>query len=388
MSMGSAAVLDFDSDGDLDLVIPKFKWPPAAASVLAFRNDSNGNFTEDSGAVFSGEEIMMEHARHWAVADFNNDGRDDLFIADHGKEEDPLLGGQSLILIQNEHGQLINETAERIPLERAFTHHVSVGDIDVDGDIDIYLCNIWAPDEIGPTFYINDGNGFFKAESHRLPVVIANLQKKYTSSLFLDVNNDGFLDLVLGGHGGTYETEKFPSDSILLNDGNGYFSFDPEDSLPPRTGGPTAGTVAISAADFDQDGFVDLLMSTHVDYTDPNLQLLLNNGDGSFRDGSALIEQDWYAQYLEDGLHWIQWPMVIDYNLDGWPDIITVGSGLESILFENQGGSKFISKQVLPKKHDSYVIGISSEDFNDDDVIDLMLLYNGSTQVIYLGPID
>lgn len=391
---GSGIVIDFDSDGDLDLVVPQFLWPPAPSSVVAFKNYQLGKFIEASNSVFNAKATMTENGYDWVVADFNGDGREDLFIADSGPDESPFIGGQSQILIQNDEGQLINETFTRIPLERAFTHSVSGGDIDGDNDIDLFIGNIWGKDEVGPKIYINNGEGIFHPETNRIPYNIYKLQQKYTSSLFLDANGDGYLDLILGGHSGTYPSETFERDAILLNDGKGFFAFAAEETLPPRIGGPNAGTVAMNVADFNQDGFVDLIMSTHIDYSDPILQLLLNNGNGSFRDETSLIEQDWLPHYTwpwgESEHHWIVQPTVIDYNHDGWPDILAVGSGLESILFENKNGSLFLPKVVFPQfdSSGSVLMGIIPEDFNDDKITDLVLIYHGKTQMIYFGPFE
>ena len=126
----------------------------------------------------------------------------DLFIADHGSDEPPFPGAQSRILIQTPDGKMIDETNSRLPWQNAFTHGVTTGDIDGDRDVDIYMCNIYGQDRNGPRFYINDGNGYFRDDVTRIPSNLTQLQNKFTSGKLVDVDQDGDLDLALGGHPG------------------------------------------------------------------------------------------------------------------------------------------------------------------------------------------
>jgi hypothetical protein len=383
-------LMDFDSDGDLDLILNQFDWPPPQdpQPILAFRNDGTGTFINATNEVFAGAPVVSTTARHWAVKDFNGDGLLDLFIADHGQDHEPSPGGQSLIFIQNEAGQLIDETEERLPQQNAFTHNVAAGDIDGDGDVDIYMCNIWGATNIGPRFYLNDGEGFFQEDSTRIPSELTNLRKKYTASLLLDVDQDDDLDLVLGGHDSPGK-----ADLVLMNDGLGFFAYPPEPSLPPRLGGLGFETVAISTADFNRDGWSDLVMSTHLHYQfDPNLQLLINNGDGTFRDETYRIEQDW-PTYTKPGCvgetsGWLNWPFIVDSNNDDWPDILVqVDDCLTHLLFENIEGEKLVVVENL--NHFTVDDGtvpwaLVPGDVDGDGNMDVVLLYTSMTQQVYL----
>ncbi|MCZ6601760.1 MAG: VCBS repeat-containing protein [Planctomycetota bacterium] len=303
-------LIDLDDDNDLDLFAANFEWPPAASTVTAFRNDGNGNFTDDTNQIFAGQTIWTTHMRHWAVADFNKDGRDDVFIADHGLDIPPFPGIQNQIFIQNTSGQLIEESATRLPQASDFTHNVAVGDIEGDGDDDLYLANLPSP---GPRMLVNDGSGFFSIQNSRIPGGLGG----FMSSQFVDVDRDGDLDLVLGqiqGGGGTH-------DRILLNNGSGNFSTAAQSTLPPRPGGSQNGTVAVDSADYDGDGWQDLVFS-NVDnmYTNGSLQLLINNRDGTFRDESTAINKSWRTT------GWVVWAHAMDANGDGIPDIVGVAN--------------------------------------------------------------
>jgi len=338
-------LIDFDSDGDLDLLLNQFDWPPPqdALPVLAYRNDGMGNFIDVSKDVLLGPPSETFNATHSAVEDFNGDGLLDVFIPDGGQDHDPFPGGQSLILIQNDQGRLVNESKERLPQQKAFTHYIATGDIDNDGDIDIYMCNVGSATKIGGRFYINDREGYFQEDSSRIPSEITNLQKKYTASLLLDVDQDNDLDLVLGGH-----DRSGVKDIILNNDGLGYFLYPETPSLPPRLGGIEFDTVSMSSADFNHDGYPDLLMSTHRNYQyDPNIQLLYNNGDGTFKDETIRIHQDWIENQkpgctMSYGGGWLAFMYIVDANKDGWDDFIAQGAScLNSLLFTNNQGESF-----------------------------------------------
>ena len=131
--------IDFDSDGDLDFVARQFNPNFAAIPVLAFRNDGQGHYTNATAQVIVGNpQNESEDVSGPFVADFNGDGRMDLFWPDGGEDQPPFAGGQSRILIQSADGHLVDETVARLPQIKALTHSVTLGDIDGDGDTDIF----------------------------------------------------------------------------------------------------------------------------------------------------------------------------------------------------------------------------------------------------------
>lgn len=384
-------LIDFDTDGDLDLILNQFDWPPPQDSlpVLAFRNNGKGNFSDATVEVFGGTSLETTNARHWAVQDFNGDELEDLFIAESGIDHPPFGGGQSLLLIQNEEGQLIDETQTRIPQHPAFTHHVSAGDIDNDGDVDIYMCNIWGS-EYGPAIYLNDGSGYFIEDATRIPSIITNLEKVYLASILLDVDNDGDLDLFLGGAGTV-------QDAILINDGSGFFTHAPADSLPPRLGGSESQTVAVNSVDFNNDGWLDLVTSINVDYqSDITMQLFYNNGDGTYRDETSLINQDWVNDRkpgceMAYGSGWLIWLFIVDYNDDGWSDILVQGAScMLSLLFANDHGESFsIAENYNEVAREesfgtSYLWGLVPGDLDGDNDLDLVILTTSVGQLVVL----
>lgn len=373
-------VLDFDGDGDLDAVFVQLHNPPTIpetrSRLRAFRNDG-GTLVDATEAVLG--NVTMVHPRHGAVADFDGDGRQDLLVVGHGSDTPPFPGEQATLLLVRPGGRLVNETAARLPARTSFAHNVAVGDIDGDGDVDIYLSNVNGGDT-GPRFLVNDGRGFFTEATDRIPADIANRTRglNYTASALVDVDADGFPDLVLGT-GGPDEN------ALLFNDGRGRFRAVPGFSLPPKILGGRSTTVCIHDGDFNGDGAPDLLMGTTggserlldgrvIDgYSVPGLQLLLNRGDGTFHDASAGSGINFGANDA-----WVEWVRLADFDGDGRTDLLTNiatldYSGRIHRIFLNRGAGRFVEATdafQLPAPVGS--VGIYAADFDRDGRIDIL----------------
>jgi hypothetical protein len=374
-------LIDFDSDGDPDLLTFHIQWPSTVPEtrrrVRAFRNN-NGTFVDATDAVLG--TLTMVHPRDRFVADFNGDGRADIFIIGHGTDTPPFPGEQAKLLIQTPDGRLVDETATRLPQRHDFTHNLALGDIDGDGDLDAYLANInGAPTTGGPRFYLNNGSGVFTDAADRLPADIANRTNglNYTSALLLDLTGDGRADLVLGG------ADAAPQNEILINDGTGRFARNSRYTLPPKLFGPKASTVAITAADLNADGAPDLLLSTTggtilmpdgrtIDgYGIPGVQLLLNRGDGTFYEATAQLNLTFGSTDT-----WVEWIRVVDLNRDGRPDIVlqgapsSTGGAFSRTILLNRGGAVFVDASEAFSA--PTVTSLHPADVDRDGLIDLI----------------
>ncbi len=371
VSLSGPILFDYDSDGYVDIIILQhdaLTYPATPRRLGLLRNEGGTSFQDVTLTAM--DAIGMDHPRNWSIADFSGDGRADLAIADHGTDTGPLPGGQSRILVPSPEGKLLDETGTRFPIMNAFTHDITSADIDGDGDIDIYMSNVAGEQMIGPRLYINDGTGHFAEDANRLPPEIVDLTMKFTASRFLDVNRDGHPDLVLGGHAGPLPEEFYTHDAVLLNDGHGLFTFADKSCLPPRHGGPSWQTVSIAVADFDSDRLPDLIMGTHDDYQQPFLQLLLNNGDGTFHDFSGCIPQNWPR--AAPGASWIDTMDIADFDNDGWLDFLSKGAGvIPNTLYLGAGNGYFVDGSVcIPKKTQYAVQAVA--DFNNDGWTDMV----------------
>jgi hypothetical protein len=339
-------LLDFDGDGDLDAVYAQINYSQASGGtptrLRAFRNTA-GTFADVTDAVLG--TVTLIHPRHQLVADFNGDGRPDVLFAGHGYDYLPFPGEQSRLLVSTPDGRLVEDPVRLPSGNNKFTHNVAAADIDRDGDIDIYLCNVGVG-SLGPRLYLNDGRGFFTENTSRLPADLqAPGREPFIASHFVDVNRDGWPDLVLG-----------PLDrgqnELLMNDGTGRFVRDPRFTLPPKLLGPRAYTVNIESADFNGDGWPDLILSTDQWLTVPPdglrtnvaLQLLLNRGDGTFTDASAGAGIAFTPRE-----YWVEWMYPVDFSGDGRPDLVlhvSPASGRTTRLLENIGTSPVTFRDV------------------------------------------
>jgi len=193
------------------------------------------------------------------------------------------------------------------------------------------------------------------------------------SSRFADIDNDNDKDLILGALDGS----GIAKDLILLNNGSGVFT--PGLPLPNRYGSATWGTVSIVAKDFNNDGWVDLLMSTLQGYQTCQLQLLLNNQNGTFTDATANIPQNWPTTNT-----WVKWVEVGDFNSDGYIDIVcTSHFGTNPKLYFNNGHAVFEdASNLLTLPNTNGLASTRVGDFDNDGSLEIAFLDSGNKIII------
>jgi len=210
---------DFFQDGTLSFFKAQITYRPTnpisemTPSLLSFwRKNSDGEWIENSSDLLSeSDSTGCFHPRKALIADFNNDKKPDIWLACSGYDEIPFpRENQSLLLSQNSG---VYKTLE-IPNSNYYAHGAAAADINDDGWIDIL--------NVGDSafFYINNGDGTFSEDRTRIQK--ASLKgDNYITGELVDVNDDGFVDIVLGGGG---DTEAESPVKIIYNDGNGEFS--------------------------------------------------------------------------------------------------------------------------------------------------------------------
>ncbi len=183
-----------------------------------------------------------------------------------------------------------------------------------------------------------DGTGMFTAVAGRLPFPVEdNDYGAYTSSAFVDVNNDTFPDLILGDVGD--DLGGGPDSLVLLNNGSGYFSR-LDGAIPAKPFALSDIVLDIDSMDIDSDGYLDLIVVyTNEAYSGRYIQLLINNQDGTFHD-----ETDTRLPQSDNYDPWIIRLDVLDLNADGYEDIVAAPlGGKEPLFYLNNGNGIFNS---------------------------------------------
>ena len=208
----------------------------------------------------------------------------------------------------------------------------------------------------------DDGSGMGTddedATETRLPQSIID-QARYTSSYMLDIDQDGDDDIILGPADGIYSTNL-----LLINDGTGVFEIR-ANAFPSRYQEISGHTVNITSGDFDNDGRPDIIASTldarpATFFQSAQIHLYLNNGDGSFSDGTAQINDNLFPD------SWIEWIRVGDFNNDGNLDFVTTVAGGDSfdpandlwsggLIYLNDGSANFSRTTI--RMNDNGVLG-------------------------------
>jgi hypothetical protein len=331
--------LDMNHDGLEDLLVGSTRIPlqDVAMPLQVLLNNGQGGYTDGTAIVFDGPIPAMVSPRKTITADFNGDGRLDVYIADHGYDAEPFPGAPSKLLLSKPNGKYYDASAN-LNQRVAFTHSAAAADIDGSGRIAIYAGNIFGQARVGPELLLNDGSGRFTPVTGRIPAELTNIDnKRFTASEFIDVNSDRCPDLILGGDGAYNNTRS----EVLLNDCAGRFTPKPN-AIPAPT---IAGGIVVDmvATKIGPSGKPDLLLamtpSSPLFYEGRAIQVLINNGDGTFRDETAQR-----INLRQDTKNWIREIYLIDTNGDCFLDVVpqfSGGGGHEARIYVNDGMGRF-----------------------------------------------
>ena len=170
--------LDADHDGDLDLLIIR------PASNLLYRNNADGTFTEMAAGMGLG--LPVSRCTDAAFADFDEDGDLDMVMS---HEE-----GSNFLFSNDRHGRFTDLSSISGLGESGASQAVAVADYNNDGFNDL----LFVAGEKGKSgLYTNKGDGTFKQDPAPWLKAIVDLVPK--DAAFFDFDNDGFQDILIAG---------------------------------------------------------------------------------------------------------------------------------------------------------------------------------------------
>ncbi|MFA6468049.1 MAG: FG-GAP-like repeat-containing protein [Bacteroidota bacterium] len=245
---------DYDNDGYVDLYLAN---SAVNKANRLYKNNGDGTFTTiTTGSIVT--DAKTSRSVDWF--DYDNDGDLDIFVANEGGENNSLYrndGGGIFTSITT--GAVVNDGGN--------SFGSSVGDIDNDGDLDIFVAN---HENTAAFLYKNNGDGTF-AKVSADPVVTQNGYS--VGSAFGDLDNDGDLDLmVTNAFSGSVAAKNF----LYLNNGNGTFE-NVDTGIVANDPGWSYG---VAFGDYDRDGDLDIATGNCFG-ANQNNSLYRNEGNGN-----------------------------------------------------------------------------------------------------------
>jgi hypothetical protein len=288
--------------------LPRPVWLDESLSRLCLTGLPDGSGDEDIPCA-----LQTDAVGGGAVFDFSDDGRPDIIWTN------PLFG--SPVFLENQGGWRFRDVSEIIIGDADWrgAHGVAVGDIDNDGDGDIFFTRQGKDSSL---LLVNQGGGHFIEEAGPRGVAMEDGSPHFGgSAVFGDYDGDGWLDLHTTEHRINELTprERLGHARLFRNLGAegkpGVFEDVTVGAGVDRRRAPEIlVNFHSSFYDIDRDGWLDLhVVSNH------NLSMLfLNNGDGTFRDGSPgyPLTDDESGMAVSVG----------DITGDGLADIVITGS--------------------------------------------------------------
>src|SRR5690554_5558596 len=228
---GNSVFADVDGDGDLDLFIVGFA---SGESVILYKNDGNGNYTEDTGNSFEG--VRQADV---AVADVNGNGHLDLLISGRNSSGNAITN----LYLNDGTGQYTLDNSVNFDGVKLGT--VDFADFNGDGSPDVLITGDNGNINGITKIYFNDGSGSF-TEQTGTPLIGVD----YSAVIILDVNGDNHLDIIISGDKGNPDY----STNLYINNGVGQFTLQNSGLLAINRG-------ALAYADVDGDGDLDVVVS-------------------------------------------------------------------------------------------------------------------------------
>ena len=295
---------DIDNDGDLDIATT---W-----NLYVSRNNGNSTFTQLSNSSIGITSI--NNLGDFAWLDFNRDGNLDLWAPNGSSPYKYLFSGDGDGTFTGIQGSTIGLTAN------TNGETTVVADYDGDGDPDI----LYRASSV--YLFRNDGDGTFTNATSSAGISLAGYDDGYSGTAFGDYDNDGDLDLYGGQNG---------ANKLYRNNGDGTFT---DVTTTAGVAGTSNDTKGVAWGDYDHDGDLDL----YVAQSGASNHLFKNNGDGTFSD---VATSEGVADSSTSNSRGVAWE---DFDNDGDLDLLLSSDSSDSKLFRNDlTSSDYLRVRVL-----------------------------------------
>ena len=415
-----AAYADLDLDGDIDVIVNN-----TDDYAHIYRNNTMeknmGNYlriyvSDEIGAPAYGARVKLyQKGKFWQLQELTNVrgyksksedvlhfglGHEEIvekveiFWPDGKKLTKEKVKANQLIKIKPSEAKEQREVRQKKPaLFYDVTRNLNINYLHQENDYDDYKKEVLLPHKMsnfGPGLATGDVNNdgledFFVGGASGYPGVIFMQQNDGTfirtgheslendmihedlGAEFLDVDNDGDLDLYVVSGGNEFEEGASElQDRLYINDGKGRFEL-AIGSLPEMY---SSGSKVISA-DYDQDGDMDLFVGGRLipgKYPWPTKSYILRNQGGRFEDVTNEVAPDLLKAGLVTSAVWT------DFNGDGKLDLAVVGEWMAVTLLENREGKFYnVTSEAGLELTTGWYYSIVSEDFDQDGDYDFVV---------------
>lgn len=305
---------DLDNDGDLDIVFANggnFNSAGTPQFVRVFINDGTGVFTDESTTRMGGHTGLY---RGVELGDVENDGDLDILLV-------PDFGGRVRLFRNNGNGFFSDATLLSLPTLLVSSSRGQFGDIDNDGDLDIYVVNGGPTNRFGcgnSRILINNGVGIYTDESalRHPPGTICGPM----DAIFGDVNNNFNIDIRVAALGNN-------NSKLYINDGAGFFT-NASATVPADS-----TCYSYDFGDINGNGMIDMFGANALPGNSSDM-LIRNNGDGTWTNVSSQISPNPNVDDNDSKF--------FDYDNDGDLDLIVARiGGTPERIYNNDGNGNF-----------------------------------------------
>jgi len=326
--------------------------PQAGVNFVDVTAKAGIRFVHNNGAF--GKKFLPETIGPGvAFIDYDNDGWPDIFLVNGMDWPGHVTKHTTPKLYHNNHDGTFTDVTHKAGLDvEMYGIGVAVGDYDNDGYEDLFVTAYGQS-----RLFHNNGNGTFTDVTQKAG--LSGVKEFSTSAAFVDYDKDGRLDLVVGnyvqwapdndlyctmdGKNKSYCTpESYRGTSVRLwhndgKDGSGNVKFS-DVTQKAGLGEPTSKTLGVAMLDYDNDGWPDLLFSND---TQPN-KLYRNNGNGTFTEKAVVAG----VAFSEDGVARAGMGVdTFDYDRSGNTSLMITNFSNQMIsLYHNEGRGLFVDE--------------------------------------------